>query len=180
MECDCIGAVFYVPNCSNMQYLGSFSPSELLCPVTHVWVPLEQCRPLLRESLFCRFAPRVDGGEQLREWEDDPTSDATPEEAQAVSNAIIHHRSMFYFLSVRVIALAHGLHCVVNTLAEIQSLLFVALRRNSRRLRITHHNCGRTSPSCASSQAPTLSARRSSSTPSNSRLVNPRVVYCVY
>lgn len=115
MECDCIGAVFYVPNCSNMQYLGSFSPSELLCPVTHVWVPLEQCRPLLRESLFCRFAPRVDGGEQLREWEDDPTSDATPEEAQAVSNAIIHHRSMFYFLSVRVIALAHGLHCVVAT-----------------------------------------------------------------
>ncbi|XP_061491782.1 arginyl-tRNA--protein transferase 1 isoform X3 [Rhineura floridana] len=40
------------PPCSD---LGQYRPSDLLCPETYVWVPIEQCLPSLEHSKYCRF-----------------------------------------------------------------------------------------------------------------------------
>ncbi|XP_036120785.1 arginyl-tRNA--protein transferase 1 isoform X11 [Molossus molossus] len=34
---------------------GHYRPSDLLCPETYVWVPIEQCLPSLENSKYCRF-----------------------------------------------------------------------------------------------------------------------------
>ncbi|XP_068955225.1 arginyl-tRNA--protein transferase 1 isoform X11 [Petaurus breviceps papuanus] len=34
---------------------GQYRPSDLLCPETYVWVPIEQCLPALENSKYCRF-----------------------------------------------------------------------------------------------------------------------------
>ncbi|XP_044516128.1 arginyl-tRNA--protein transferase 1 [Gracilinanus agilis] len=34
---------------------GQYKPSDLLCPETYVWVPIEQCLPALENSKYCRF-----------------------------------------------------------------------------------------------------------------------------
>ncbi|XP_039337110.1 arginyl-tRNA--protein transferase 1 isoform X12 [Mauremys reevesii] len=34
---------------------GQYRPSDLLCPETYVWVPIEQCLPTLEHSKYCRF-----------------------------------------------------------------------------------------------------------------------------
>lgn len=39
-----------------INYKRQFKPTEILCPVTHTYVPLEQVVPLLKEYRFCRFA----------------------------------------------------------------------------------------------------------------------------
>ncbi|XP_053779355.1 arginyl-tRNA--protein transferase 1 isoform X5 [Desmodus rotundus] len=34
---------------------GHYRPSDLLCPETYVWVPIEQCLPALENSKYCRL-----------------------------------------------------------------------------------------------------------------------------
>ncbi|KAM8784054.1 arginyl-tRNA--protein transferase 1 isoform 4-T4 [Rhynchonycteris naso] len=46
---------FYIHSCPKMKYKGHYRPSDLLCPETYVWVPIEQCLPLLETSKYCRF-----------------------------------------------------------------------------------------------------------------------------
>ncbi|XP_044791081.1 arginyl-tRNA--protein transferase 1 isoform X10 [Bubalus bubalis] len=46
---------FYIHSCPKMKYKGQYRPSDLLCPETYVWVPIEQCLPLLEKSKYCRF-----------------------------------------------------------------------------------------------------------------------------
>uniref|UniRef100_A0A6J0T557 Arginyl-tRNA--protein transferase 1 n=1 Tax=Pogona vitticeps TaxID=103695 RepID=A0A6J0T557_9SAUR len=46
---------FYIYSCPKMRYKGQYRPSELLCPETYVWVPIEQCLPSLERSKYCRF-----------------------------------------------------------------------------------------------------------------------------
>ncbi|XP_060097493.1 arginyl-tRNA--protein transferase 1 isoform X7 [Heteronotia binoei] len=41
------------PECDKDQ--GQYRPSDLLCPETYVWVPIEQCLPSLEHSKYCRF-----------------------------------------------------------------------------------------------------------------------------
>jgi hypothetical protein len=47
---------FYVHGNSKVNYKANFSPSELLCPVTHKWVPIEKCLPLLDKNKFSQFS----------------------------------------------------------------------------------------------------------------------------
>nr|XP_047915204.1 arginyl-tRNA--protein transferase 1 isoform X3 [Anser cygnoides] len=37
------------------EYVGQYRPSDLLCPETYVWTPIEQCLPLLELSKYSRF-----------------------------------------------------------------------------------------------------------------------------
>ncbi|XP_054839009.1 arginyl-tRNA--protein transferase 1 isoform X7 [Eublepharis macularius] len=56
---------FYIHSCPKMRYKGQYRPSDLLCPETYVWVPIEQCLPSLEHSKYCRFnqdAKAVDEG----------------------------------------------------------------------------------------------------------------------
>ncbi|XP_044296142.1 arginyl-tRNA--protein transferase 1 isoform X2 [Varanus komodoensis] len=46
---------FYIHSCPKMRYKGQYRPSELLCPETYVWVPIEQCLPSLEHSKYSRF-----------------------------------------------------------------------------------------------------------------------------
>uniref|UniRef100_A0A8B9S6U9 Arginyl-tRNA--protein transferase 1 n=1 Tax=Apteryx owenii TaxID=8824 RepID=A0A8B9S6U9_APTOW len=46
---------FYIHSCPKMRYKGQYRPSDLLCPETYVWIPIEQCLPLLEHSKYCRF-----------------------------------------------------------------------------------------------------------------------------
>ncbi|XP_051001379.1 arginyl-tRNA--protein transferase 1 isoform X6 [Acomys russatus] len=46
---------FYIHSCPKMRYKGQYRPSDLLCPETYIWVPIEQCLPSLDNSKYCRL-----------------------------------------------------------------------------------------------------------------------------
>ncbi|XP_069836356.1 arginyl-tRNA--protein transferase 1 isoform X2 [Dendropsophus ebraccatus] len=46
---------FYIYTCPKMRYKGQYKPSQLLCPETYSWVPIEKCLPLLETSKYSRF-----------------------------------------------------------------------------------------------------------------------------
>ncbi|XP_053165043.1 arginyl-tRNA--protein transferase 1 isoform X12 [Hemicordylus capensis] len=46
---------FYIHSCPKMRYKGQYRPSDLLCPETYVWAPIEQCLSSLENSKYCRF-----------------------------------------------------------------------------------------------------------------------------
>ncbi|KAM4031439.1 arginyl-tRNA--protein transferase 1 isoform 3-T3 [Anomaloglossus baeobatrachus] len=46
---------FYIHNCPKMRYKGQYKPSQLLCPESYFWVPIEKCLPLLESSKYSRF-----------------------------------------------------------------------------------------------------------------------------
>ncbi|XP_064000306.1 arginyl-tRNA--protein transferase 1 isoform X1 [Pogoniulus pusillus] len=46
---------FYIHSCPKMRYKGQYRPSDLLCPETYVWMPIERCLPLLEHSKYSRF-----------------------------------------------------------------------------------------------------------------------------
>uniref|UniRef100_A0A914VII9 Arginyl-tRNA--protein transferase 1 n=1 Tax=Plectus sambesii TaxID=2011161 RepID=A0A914VII9_9BILA len=47
---------FYIDSCPKMRYKGRYLPSDLLCPETFTWVPIEKCLPKLAVSKYARFA----------------------------------------------------------------------------------------------------------------------------
>ncbi|XP_031435376.1 arginyl-tRNA--protein transferase 1 isoform X5 [Clupea harengus] len=46
---------FYIHSCPKMRYKGQYLPSDLLCPETFTWVPIEQCVPRLDASAYARL-----------------------------------------------------------------------------------------------------------------------------
>ncbi|VDN12551.1 unnamed protein product [Dibothriocephalus latus] len=54
-------AGYYIHSCQKMRYKALFSPSDLACPETYHWVPVERCVPLLDKHRYARFS---DGGEK--------------------------------------------------------------------------------------------------------------------
>ncbi|XP_032889696.1 arginyl-tRNA--protein transferase 1 isoform X5 [Amblyraja radiata] len=46
---------FYIHSCPKMKYKGQYYPSELLCPETYNWVPIEKCRAKLDQSEYSRL-----------------------------------------------------------------------------------------------------------------------------
>ncbi|XP_058154243.1 arginyl-tRNA--protein transferase 1 isoform X8 [Dasypus novemcinctus] len=62
---------FYIHSCSKMKYKGQYRPSDLLCPETYVWVPIEQCLPSLENSKYCRFNQDPEAVDEGRSKEPD-------------------------------------------------------------------------------------------------------------
>ncbi|XP_023564731.1 arginyl-tRNA--protein transferase 1 isoform X7 [Octodon degus] len=62
---------FYIHSCPKMKYKGQYRPSDLLCPETYVWVPIEQCLPPLENSKYCRFNQDPEAVDQGRSKEPD-------------------------------------------------------------------------------------------------------------
>ncbi|GAA6214037.1 arginyl-tRNA--protein transferase 1 isoform X1 [Lates japonicus] len=54
---------FYIHSCPKMRYKGQYRPSDLLCPETYVWVPIERCLPHLENSRYARFNQDPDAGD---------------------------------------------------------------------------------------------------------------------
>jgi arginine-tRNA-protein transferase len=40
-----------------MRYKSQYSPSDIVCPETYEWVPVERCLPLLDRSKYSRLSP---------------------------------------------------------------------------------------------------------------------------
>ncbi|XP_061601279.1 arginyl-tRNA--protein transferase 1 isoform X2 [Cololabis saira] len=54
---------FYIHSCPKMRYKGQYQPSDLLCPETYIWAPIERCVPLLDDSRYARFHQDPDAGD---------------------------------------------------------------------------------------------------------------------
>ncbi|KAM9804240.1 arginyl-tRNA--protein transferase 1 [Neosynchiropus ocellatus] len=54
---------FYIHSCPKMRYKGQYRPSDLLCPETFIWVPIERCIPQLENSHYARFNQDPDAGD---------------------------------------------------------------------------------------------------------------------
>uniref|UniRef100_H3C2F8 Arginyl-tRNA--protein transferase 1 n=1 Tax=Tetraodon nigroviridis TaxID=99883 RepID=H3C2F8_TETNG len=54
---------FYIHSCPKMRYKGQYRPSDLLCPETFAWVPIEQCTPHLDHARYARFNQDPDAGD---------------------------------------------------------------------------------------------------------------------
>uniref|UniRef100_A0AAQ5YCU0 Arginyl-tRNA--protein transferase 1 n=1 Tax=Amphiprion ocellaris TaxID=80972 RepID=A0AAQ5YCU0_AMPOC len=54
---------FYIHSCPKMRYKGQYRPSDLLCPETYIWVPIERCLPHLENSRYARFNQDPDAGD---------------------------------------------------------------------------------------------------------------------
>ncbi|XP_029305190.1 arginyl-tRNA--protein transferase 1 isoform X3 [Cottoperca gobio] len=54
---------FYIHSCPKMRYKGQYRPSDLLCPETYAWVPIEQCVLQLETSRYARFNQDPDAGD---------------------------------------------------------------------------------------------------------------------
>ncbi|XP_067382074.1 arginyl-tRNA--protein transferase 1 isoform X1 [Channa argus] len=54
---------FYIHSCPKMRYKGQYQPSDLLCPETYVWVPIERCIPQLENSRYARLNQDLDAGD---------------------------------------------------------------------------------------------------------------------
>ncbi|XP_076982370.1 arginyl-tRNA--protein transferase 1 isoform X15 [Tamandua tetradactyla] len=50
---------------------GQYRPSDLLCPETYVWVPIEQCLPSLENFKYCRFNQDPEAVDEGRSKEPD-------------------------------------------------------------------------------------------------------------
>uniref|UniRef100_A0A8C7H5J0 Arginyl-tRNA--protein transferase 1 n=1 Tax=Oncorhynchus kisutch TaxID=8019 RepID=A0A8C7H5J0_ONCKI len=53
---------FYIHSCNKMRYKGQYQPSDLLCPETYVFVPIECCIPSLEQTHYARFNQDPDAG----------------------------------------------------------------------------------------------------------------------
>ncbi|XP_073934273.1 arginyl-tRNA--protein transferase 1 isoform X12 [Castor canadensis] len=62
---------FYIHSCPKMKYKGQYRPSDLLCPETYVWVPIEQCLPSLEKSKYCRFNQDLEAVDEGRSKDPD-------------------------------------------------------------------------------------------------------------
>ncbi|CAL8258385.1 unnamed protein product [Lota lota] len=54
---------FYIHSCPKMRYKGQYLPSDLLCPETFVWVPIERCIPRLENARYVRFNEDAHAGD---------------------------------------------------------------------------------------------------------------------
>ncbi|XP_050982341.1 arginyl-tRNA--protein transferase 1 isoform X2 [Labeo rohita] len=54
---------FYVHSCPKMRYKGQYRPSDLLCPETYTWVPIERCIPRLDISAYSRLNENAQTGD---------------------------------------------------------------------------------------------------------------------
>ncbi|RYH29995.1 hypothetical protein EON65_06655 [archaeon] len=48
---------YYIHSCEKMRYKGEYAPSELLCPTTSTWHPLDEVKPLLDRFKFTPLDP---------------------------------------------------------------------------------------------------------------------------
>ncbi|XP_069609766.1 arginyl-tRNA--protein transferase 1 isoform X2 [Ranitomeya imitator] len=55
---------FYIHTCPKMRYKGQYKPSQLLCPESYSWVPIEKCLPLLESSKYSRFSDNPKEGDK--------------------------------------------------------------------------------------------------------------------
>lgn len=54
-----------------MRYKGCFSPSDLACPETYKWFPLQECIPKLEESPYSRLDDNIDSVDENYPKEND-------------------------------------------------------------------------------------------------------------
>eukprot|EP01039_Chlorochromonas_danica_P007205 gene7205-7971_t len=56
---------FYIQSCPKMAYKAEYSPSQLLCPASLSWHPIENCQPLLERFAFTPLEPGLASRREL-------------------------------------------------------------------------------------------------------------------
>lgn len=51
---------FYIHSCPKMRYKGKLAASDLLCPETYTWIPIEKCIPKLEINKYSRLNDDLD------------------------------------------------------------------------------------------------------------------------
>lgn len=51
---------FYIHSCPKMRYKGRLSASDLLCPETYTWIPIQKCLPKLENNKYSRLNDDLD------------------------------------------------------------------------------------------------------------------------
>ncbi|KAM9327162.1 arginyl-tRNA--protein transferase 1 [Gastrophryne carolinensis] len=51
---------FYIYSCPKMRYKGQYKPSQLLCPESYIWVPIEKCIPALERTKYSSFTSNLE------------------------------------------------------------------------------------------------------------------------
>lgn len=51
---------FYIHSCPKMRYKGKLAGSDLLCPETYTWIPIEKCIPKLDINKYSRLNDDLD------------------------------------------------------------------------------------------------------------------------
>ena len=46
---------YYIHSCPKMRYKAQYLPSEIVCPETLVWIPVEKCLPILDKAKYSRL-----------------------------------------------------------------------------------------------------------------------------
>lgn len=56
---------YYIQSCPKMAYKAEYSPSQLLCPSSLSWYPIEHCKPLLERFAFTPLEPELASRREL-------------------------------------------------------------------------------------------------------------------
>jgi arginine-tRNA-protein transferase len=86
---------FYIESCKKMKYKGEFHPSELLCPASYVWVPLDDIMPYKDQHHFTNFKAF---SEKTQNVPDDFDMDirSIPNIGSFVDSAKLNHKGQLY------------------------------------------------------------------------------------
>ncbi|XP_076038356.1 arginyltransferase 1 isoform X2 [Oratosquilla oratoria] len=55
---------YYIHSCPKMRYKGQYHPSDLLCPTSYTWNPIEKCKPKLDVSKFSTLTDDPDATDE--------------------------------------------------------------------------------------------------------------------
>jgi len=63
---------YYIKDCQKMKYKANYQPSDLLCPETYQWVPIEKALECIKDKKYTPFV--VVSGETKSVYESNPKS----------------------------------------------------------------------------------------------------------
>ncbi|KAJ3311652.1 Arginyl-tRNA--protein transferase 1 [Blyttiomyces sp. JEL0837] len=92
---------FYIHSCPKMRYKAQFKPSDLACPETYEWVPVDKCIPLLDQHKVARLSSALHSEEANTGTKTVLGPDAlSKRERSLVKNSVAE--SMFAFFGQRI------------------------------------------------------------------------------
>lgn len=77
---------FYIHSCPKMRYKGKLTTSDLLCPETYAWFPIEKCIPKLEVSKYARLNDDLDALDE---------NCCSPQDVDEIK-VLVGHRFMYF------------------------------------------------------------------------------------
>jgi len=87
-----------------MRYKAQYHPSEIVCPLTFQWIPVEKCLPKLDVAKFCRLSET--GNAPSTELDLDEVLILYRRQAMPVKESFVQSVSMFLHLETIFISMS--------------------------------------------------------------------------